>query len=133
VPAWLDRQHLRDVQQVAEGLHDPHRVIDHLPKGVDALHLGREQMVAGTLADSGVPGDAQVREQGEGSVADLGQQCQGGMLRWQAEVVGPTFNGALLRDVRRRALGVVRERFGALFPRDGADLLCLCVGHRSGR
>ena len=61
--------------------------VDHLGQGVDALHLRGQQVVARAARHARVPGDAQLGEQRERLLADLGQQVERGELGGQAEVV----------------------------------------------
>jgi hypothetical protein len=77
VATGLDRQNVIDLEQVAERADNPIRVSDHLPKRVDALHLRGQKVVSRATVDPGVPGDAQLSEQRECLVTDLGEQRQG--------------------------------------------------------
>jgi hypothetical protein len=57
VPARLDLKHLRRAQRLGEGAYQPLGVAHHLAERVHALHLRREQVVARSSRDAGVPRD----------------------------------------------------------------------------
>ena len=67
----LDLMHLRCLDDRTEGSDDPVGICHHLAESVRALHLRRQQMVAGPTADPGMPRDSKFGEERKRRIADL--------------------------------------------------------------
>jgi hypothetical protein len=122
--ARFDLAHLCGSEQRAERTDDPVRVGGHLTQRVDTLHLRRQQVVARPTVDAGVPGDAELGEQPDGELTDLGQQRPRGIRHRQAAVEQPTVHRPVLTDVRSRLPGLGRQRRRRHLPRARPGALC---------
>ena len=124
-PAFLDRQHLGDVDRPTEGELDPLGIGDHREQCVDALHLGVPQMVARAAGHRVVPGDVELLEQVDRAVADLGEEVVRRELDREANGVGTL---VLLVDAGHA--GLVGQRQSALLPGHREFVVLAGVGVR---